>query len=297
MLSILIPVYNCNVTKLVKELHDQCSKAHIGFEILVFDDASQIKYKEKNREIANLFCVNYVELTSNLGRSKIRNRLAKTAIYDKLLFLDSDSSIPYRKFIKNYAELIATNKVICGGRIYSKKPPQRKSKHFHWVYGTNRESASLKKRKTNPTGYFHSNNFLIDRSLIIQHPFEEKVEGYGYEDILLGYRLAKADHKVTHIDNPVLHRNLDTQESFIEKHEIGAKNLAKLYQENKDFPVRLCKFYNTLKSMGIDNIIYTLLTKRSVKFKEKLLSEKPDLRTFDLFRLQVFISTLKKIDN
>ncbi len=297
MLSILIPVYNCNITKLVKELHDQCSRASIGFEILVFDDASQQKYKDKNREIANLFCVNYVELTSNLGRSKIRNRLAKTAMYEKLLFLDSDSSIPYRKFIKNYKEVIAANNVICGGRIYSKKPPKNKAKVFHWTYGSKRECPPLKKRKANPVSYFHSNNFVISRSLILQFPFEEKVEGYGYEDILLAYHLKRAGEKVLHLDNPVLHKSLDPIKKFLEKHENGSKNLAKIYYDNPDFPVRLCKFHKRLKSIGIEEIVYKMLTKRKEHFKNKLFSGNTKLRTFDLYRLQVFISTLKTFKN
>ena len=39
MLSILIPTFNHLTTTLVKELHLQCSKNKIIFEILICDDA------------------------------------------------------------------------------------------------------------------------------------------------------------------------------------------------------------------------------------------------------------------
>ena len=102
MLSILIPVFNNKVVKLVKELHDQCVRAKIKFEILVFDDGSREKIKQENKALNGIFGVNYLELSENIGRSRIRNKLAKTAGFPYLLYLDADSKINSRKFIKNY---------------------------------------------------------------------------------------------------------------------------------------------------------------------------------------------------
>ena len=96
MLSILIPVYQVKVEKLVVKLIKQCDRCKIEFEILCFDDGSKERIKVSNRSIDLLMRVNYVELSENLGRSKIRNRLAKSARYDYLLFLDADSQVKSR---------------------------------------------------------------------------------------------------------------------------------------------------------------------------------------------------------
>ena len=91
MLSILIPIYNFKVVKLVETLQKQCEKAKITYEVVCFDDQSQTKYKKDNVILSNYFGVNYTELSENLGRARIRNWMAKIASYDNLLFLDCDT--------------------------------------------------------------------------------------------------------------------------------------------------------------------------------------------------------------
>ena len=54
MLSVLIPVYNYHVTKLVSEIHKQLCKEKIAFEIIAFDDGSEIKYMKQNETISQL---------------------------------------------------------------------------------------------------------------------------------------------------------------------------------------------------------------------------------------------------
>ena len=99
MLSVLIPVHNCKIVKLVEELTRQCQAASIDFEVICLDDGSGNKIKEFNRVVSGLFGVNYVELSENVGRSRIRNKLGALARYDRLLFIDCDSKIISRKYI------------------------------------------------------------------------------------------------------------------------------------------------------------------------------------------------------
>ncbi len=54
MLSILIPVYNFDVRKLVHQLHEQGLLLEIPFEIICVDDASFIEFTEINASIKNL---------------------------------------------------------------------------------------------------------------------------------------------------------------------------------------------------------------------------------------------------
>ncbi len=292
MLSILIPVYNHAISKLVTELHDQCARAKIQFEILVFDDFSKQKYKDVNKEIENLLGVNYLEMGSNLGRSKIRNKLAKTAFYPNLLFLDSDSKVSSRNFIKNYLPYINTQQAICGGRIYKNKKPKSNSKLLHWTYGTKRESLTAKKRQKKASAYFHTNNFLIARDIILKHSFDETVDGYGYEDLLFAHVLESQNIPVLHIDNPVVHGKLETNTEFLEKHSKAVSNLASLYQKDKKFPARLCQMYGKLEDFNAVRFVRNFLDKNRNSYYDKLVSGKGSLHQFDKYRLSLFMQAM-----
>ena len=74
MLSVLIPVYNYNVTKLVGDLHAQLVESMADFEIIVMEDGST-RCTEQNATLATLDNCHYVTLGHNMGRSAIRNRL------------------------------------------------------------------------------------------------------------------------------------------------------------------------------------------------------------------------------
>ncbi|MBK9736542.1 MAG: glycosyltransferase [Saprospiraceae bacterium] len=124
MLSILIPIYNQDVRPLVYTLAKQCNKLNINYQILCFDDLSEEKYKQKNRELAFKVNINYTEMSENLGRSKIRNWLGKAAYFEYILFLDGESTIKSKDFVKNYVSALPTESVIYGGRKYATKNQQ-----------------------------------------------------------------------------------------------------------------------------------------------------------------------------
>src|SRR5690554_3801639 len=117
MLSILIPTYNYNVFPLVENLYQQCIASKIVFEIIVFDDASAQHFD--NQKINLLENARFEVLEKNIGRSAIRNLLAKTAKYDWLLFLDADVFPMHTNLISNYMnETTSDNKVVYGGIRY-----------------------------------------------------------------------------------------------------------------------------------------------------------------------------------
>ena len=61
MLSILLPVYNCNCVALVTELQRQCVECGTEFEIIVADDGSSVtSYVEHNLRIERLEGVRYI---------------------------------------------------------------------------------------------------------------------------------------------------------------------------------------------------------------------------------------------
>ena len=102
MLSILIPTYNYNAFSLVNEIQKQAKEAGIEFEIICMDDGSKL-FLPENLEINSLENCSFEILKNNVGRSAIRNLLAKKASFDNLLFLDSDTIPVENNFIINPA--------------------------------------------------------------------------------------------------------------------------------------------------------------------------------------------------
>lgn len=294
MLSIVIPIYNRDVKTLVKNLSKQCEKAKIAYQIICFDDGSKEQFKEKNRSLAFKINVNYTEMEENLGRSRIRNWLGRAAFFDYILFLDCDSVVNSKDFIKNYLAYLPTDSVICGGRIYRNKPPRSKRKILHWKYGLSRESLNAKKRNKHPAMNFHSNNFIIPEVVFSAHNFDESVVGYGYEDLLYAYNLERNGVNIVHIDNPVIHDGLEFNKDFMKKTENAITNLADLYLSNKMSKTRLINKYEQLKSWNLLNLFCKIYDKYSEKIQENLLSENPSIMKFNLWKLRLFISKVEK---
>ena len=297
MLSILIPVYNINVTKLVVNLQLQCTKANINFEILCYDDDSRDSVKNKNKPISQLFGVSYVELNENKGRAGIRNALARYSNHPYLLFIDADSKLPNKSFIKNYLPYLRQDTVIYGGRSYVKRKPKSKSKIFHWTYGTSREALPAKKRNKRKYMRFMSNNFIVPRKIFESILFDAKHDGYGYEDTIFATKLSEQKIPILHIDNPVLHGDVDLNQVYYQKTHQSLKNLDSIYKTKMIEPefTTFLKVFMKLEKFKL-NYLFALFYKiLSPFFTFNLTSKYPSLYVFELFRLSYFCNiNLKK---
>lgn len=284
MLSILIPVYNYKVNNLVKELYTQCSKANLVFEILIFDDKSRPSIKKHNEHLGYLVGVNYMELSENIGRSKIRNWLGTSARYENLLFLDCDSRIKSKRFVKKYLEAIEANEVVYGGTIYSDKPKNIK-KVLHWTFGSNREVRLAEERNKSPYLSFTSNNFMIKKTVFESLLFDQEIEGYGYEDLVFSRTLEQNGHSIFHIDNPVFHLGLETSDIYLKKILISIENLVHLEDEGKISDTRLIQFYKKLVKFKLLPMVLKLYDWRKDSIQKNLYSRNPKIRYLDLFKL------------
>ena len=106
MLSVCIPVFNYDARPLVKELLLQAWRLESDVELLVYDDGSDPKFQQLNREIGDNAAVRYREMPQNLGRGPIRNRMAREALGDYLIMLDVDSW-PNPTYLSNYLAKLA----------------------------------------------------------------------------------------------------------------------------------------------------------------------------------------------
>jgi hypothetical protein len=289
MLSILIPVYNYNVYPLVSELHKQCLECGVDFEILCQDDVSN-QFLNENQNINSLENGDFSKNNSNLGRGKNINFLAEKAQFEWLLIMDCDTFPTKNNFIQDYiSQINKAEKVVFGGIEYQKEKPTN-DQLLRWCYGNARESLSVEKRNSNPNENALTSNILIQKKVFISNPFEESITKYGYEDLVFLSDLKKKGIIVKHIHNPTYHLGLETSQQFLEKTKIALENL-KLIIETTSLDrseSKLLKVSTLLKSLCLISFVSFLFEKLEKKIEGNLLSEKPSLVLFDLYKLGYF---------
>jgi len=288
MLSILIPTFNYDITALVVEVHKQSKSCNIVFEILVFDDAStDLEVRKKNASINALENTSYTTLKSNIGRSAIRNKLAKSAQYNWLLFLDADVMPVNNHFVFNYINSLSDSKpIIYGGISYQEERPNQ-TQLLRWVYGREREALSSEIRKKDIYVSFLTLNFIIQKDTFEKAIFNENIPNLRYEDTLFSYDLKRKKIPITHIENPVCHLGLESSEIFLSKSKesLEALNLflkQKLINANY---IRISRVKNRLQKFKLDLLLSTIYPSLKTRFEKNLLSNTPSLFIFDLYRL------------
>ncbi|AOC93553.1 Glycosyl transferase family 2 [Flavobacterium anhuiense] len=284
MLSILIPVYNYDVLPLVSELVKQCNSCGIIFEIICLDDASQ-RFILENQKI-NLFeNASYSVLEKNIGRSAIRNLLAEKAVYENLLFLDADTIPVHDNFISNYISEIE-NKAVFGGLLYENKKPLPEQ-ILRWIYGKKREALSLSERNKNPSNTALVSNLLIKKEILNHFPFDENLTKYGYEDLLFFAILKSNQIEIKHIENPVFHLNLESSSLFLSKTKTALENLVLLDYLNKisKKESKIIRSFDRLKKLKLTSLFNFVFKKSEQKIERNLLSDKPSLFLFDIYKL------------
>ncbi|OED46078.1 hypothetical protein AB832_01070 [Flavobacteriaceae bacterium (ex Bugula neritina AB1)] len=151
MLSILIPVYNYDITDLVANLIDQLRNLTCPYEIIILDDFStSAQFIEKNKKIAQFSHCAFFENTSNLGRTATRLSLAKKAKFNWLLFLDADVTPLNNNFIEILLMHISTEVDFIFGGIHYKSQKPKSDAILRWLYGHKKEKKNITFRNQNP---------------------------------------------------------------------------------------------------------------------------------------------------
>ena len=298
MISICIPVYNYDVSRLVTDLSIQAESSYVPVEIIIIDDFSEERYRRNNRLVCKEHI--YIELDHNTGRARIRNLFITYANYRYLLFLDCDSIISSSNFLEKYIGLTPQQpSVVCGGSTYTLMCPGRRQK-LRWKYGKLRESKPADIRNGNPHRSFLSNNFLADRRIFDRIKFDENLSGYGYEDTLFGYSLRKAGIEVIHTDNQVLNGGLESNKAYLKKTREAVLNLVEMvksgrYGDDLNDYISLLHFYNKIEKykncIGLVYIVFRpviyFLLARGYIF----------LALFDLYRQGLFLRLSRSLQS
>jgi glycosyltransferase involved in cell wall biosynthesis len=286
MLSVLIPIYDWDVTALVTTLHQQLTEAAIPFEIRISDNCDTSEHAKKNFTLNERTHVHYAINTQHIGRSANRNYLANQSQFDWLLFLDGDTAVTSPNFISNYISCIPKHQVVCGGTIYEAAPPKDDTERLRWEYGSAKESTAAVQRIKAPYKNYSSFNFLINKAIFNQIRFDNNLTQYGHEDTLFGQELKARGIPIHHIENPLLHLGLDTAIIFIEKTKIAVANLKYLI-ENKliSTDVKVYRFYLFAKKLHLTTLLSKNYKKQELWLVKQLCSPKPCLHLFMLYKL------------
>ena len=295
MLSILLPVYNCNCVALVTELQRQCVECKADFEIIVADDGSLsgaigtnaacLHLIDENQVIEQLKGVRYIIREQNVGRSAIRNFLVSQAKGDRLLFIDGDLSLDNPSFIHNYLQTEAD--VVVGGIAIGGNPNRWKS-NLRYCYERQSEAINtVESRQRHP--YQHlATNLLVRRSVLGEKPYDENISHYGYEDVLLGKRFQQQQVAIKHIDNPVLFCDFEDNASYLAKTEEALRTLFAFRKELKGYS-RLLDKAEQIERLHLSPLFITAYKLFNEPIKNCLLGNKPKVFWFNIYKLLYYL--------
>ena len=284
MLSILIPTYNYDCYDLVLELHRQATELNIEFEIIVADDCSKTELPRLHL-INQLSNCQLIKPQHNLGRAKIRNFLANKSQYNHLLFLDSDSFPAHNNFIKNYIDFIPQNLTILGGRIYNDAQDEHHT--LLTKYGI------IKERNNNPVHIsnapFTSPNFLIPKTIFNKIRFNENIKGYGHEDTIFGIELSRLNIPYYRFDNPIIHLQIEDNQTFIHKTNESIQNLYNIYKTQQYPEIQtlspVLNLYTKIKKFHLTSIFTKIYQNYSNSLLKYCDNKNPNLKLFSLYKL------------
>ena len=288
MLSILIPCYNFNVYKLVKDIYKQAKVLNIKYEIICIEDGSSKTFN--NSKLKDLKNVYYLVNKNNIGRSKIRNLLAEKSKYNWLLFIDCDSEIVNKNYILKYVNNTKKSNIIYYGKTVNPTKYKKNDNSLHWKYGKKVES----KRKIK---VFSSHHFLIEKKIFNTIHFDNKIEKYGHEDTIFYYQLKQKKYKFKFIDNPLIHAGLEKNKNYIIKTEQSIKNLIELEQRYDLNEIKIVKISKILSYFYINYILIFIFSKLETFLYKNLISKNPSLILFQFYKLGFYCKNLKIFKN
>ena len=306
-LSILLPSYNNVCVSLVQVLQRQADALRgkldkpFRYEIIVADDGStDAACIDANRVIGDMLHCRYLRMEQNVGRAQIRNVLISESRGDYVLLIDSDLFLCDDNYLYKYAT--STADVVYGGTriggegfamVDNKANTENLKGNLRYIYEKKAEpSHRAAFRQLRPNQEISVCNLYARRDIMEAHPFDSRFKAYGYEDVLFGKRLAESGIEVTHIDNPVLINEFESNSVFVKKTEEAILTLCRFEQDLEG--------YSNLKTKVTSLGRYIPLSlfrlwHRIMKNKEKrnLTGSKPNLLLFKLYKLGFFLENRK----
>ena len=291
-LSILIPVYNGDCRHQVEALSRQAEAiSGLRYEIIVADDGSaDRRFVELCREVERWPHCRFIDRGQNSGRAAIRNFLALEARYEWLLFIDSDVDIADVDYLQNYLRVDSSESVVYGGCV-SEGGGRECLRYLYEVQCLPQHTAE--ERRKRPFMHFRTCNFLVKRSVMLAHPFDERFRHYGYEDVLWGKRLRQADIHIGHIDNPICYCQFESNQLFVSKTEEAMRTLH-LFRDDLHGYSKMITFVDGIHLGIVKSLLRLWHRLFGTLERRNLCGSHPSLRVFKLYKLGYFMTINNK---
>jgi len=294
MLSVLIPTYNFACYRLVADLQIQLEATDLAYEIIVADDGSKDQVSViANLKINELPGCRYIRRTENVGRAAIRNFLVQESKGDWLLFMDSDAEIEDDHYIRRYQILLKEHPeadIIAGGLRHPQHCPNPYcTLRYHYEKAADRHRGAIE-RNQQPFEKFTTFNVAFRREVFDRCRFDESCKQYGYEDTLLGYELEEAGFKILHVDNPILHIGLESNEVFLNKIGVSINTLKSLGPKMKG-RTRLQQTVARIEQCHMTWAVRLGFALFRPYLHRNLISPKPNLKYFALYKLGLYLQS------
>lgn len=287
-LSILIPTRDYGCYKLVADLHEQAERLGIPYEILVAEDGSCSPVTIiANHKITELPHCRHIQRRENQGQAATRNELAAMAQYEWLLIIDSDAAVDNENFLENYLNHIGKAPVIVGG-LHTPATNHNPHTTLRFKYETAADRhRSAAERSLSPYSQLTCFNILLHKPTFMQIQFDKDCHEYGYEDALFGVELEQRHVPILHIDNPLVHEGLDTNDVFLRKSETALHTLKRL-EGRMNGHSHVENAYNHLRRLHLDWALRLFFHLFGPLMRRNLLSSNPSLTLFSLYKLSYF---------
>lgn len=299
MISVCIPVYNFVIVDTARALLREADQWGLDVELVVFDDHSLPYFERANRELRSEARVRYLPLIENIGRSRIRNRLADYAKGEWLLFMDCDMALPQGAFLQQYDDYTRTNvDVVCGGISYGPRPDSDDSL-LRWRTEMRNARHMARLRRLGLHQPLSTGNFMIRRSLYQRVRFNESLTGYGQEDQLFSLELAQTGARVVWIDNPLSHLGYEHNLDFLHKTEESILNLVRVWNANPAFHATMRRASNrliaalTLQRLGLARPVARLFHMAKGLLRRMVLQGHRPMVFFNLYQMGYLLRALQ----
>lgn len=240
----------------------------------------------------------YLRTQHHNCRASMRNDLCRQGQYEWHLMVDARLQIKDDHFLLRYiAHDTPIGGVVSGGVCVdggeNSSTLYRENLRFRYE---KKESSnhSLSKRCIYPYQAFRTTNFFYHKSVLQHFPYDERIKGYGYEDVMLGRDFERADVHVEHIDNPVYYTSFEANRTYVTKTEEAIKTLCEFRLELESYSP-LLKMERNLERFHLAGVMRLFHRAFSNVELRNLCGNRPRLLVFSLYKLG-YASTLLNLD-
>lgn len=229
----------------------------------------------------------------------MRNALQQYARYEWRLMVDARLVLLHDDFLQRYLQSGAEEYVrrgdavaVCGGVEVDGGAQTdvlyRENLRFRYEK-TEAAHHSLACRRANPYNPLRTTNIFYHESALRTAPYDERINNYGYEDVMLGRAFEQCGVRMLHIDNPVVYTSFEPNEAYVKKVHEALCTLREFSDELSDYSpllyvVNRLKFFGLLPLVRLFSRLFTPFLLANLK------GRRPSLFLLKIYKVCFYVS-------